>query len=81
MNDAAVSQLEALGRAGFTISICCGPCGSEPFGWSVNVLSRDGQEFARPFAAKSFAHAVEIAALEIELRGWSRTVRVEVRDS
>lgn len=68
----AVARLEALGRAGFTVSLCCGPSGTAPMRWSVQVLSREGQEFARPFAANDFAHAVEIAEREIEQRGWMR---------
>jgi hypothetical protein len=68
----ALARMEALGQAGFTVSVCCGPCGSAAFRWTVQVLSRAGDEFARPFAAESFAHAIEIADLEIAERGWNR---------
>ena len=66
----AIARFEALGRAGCTVSIACGPCGLEPFRWTVQALSPNGEEFARPFAAQSFAHAVEIAEMEIYQRGW-----------
>ena len=69
-NAAACLQMEQIGRAGFTVSVCCGPCGDSPFAWTVQVLSRDGQEFDRPYAAHSFAHAIEIAVAEIHHRGW-----------
>jgi len=62
--------MEALGRAGITVSVCCGPCGSSPFRWTVQALSRDGQEFDQPFAAVDFAHAVEIVEREVQRRGW-----------
>lgn len=65
-----IARMETIGRVGFTISICCGPCGSTSFGWSVQVMTRDGREFDQPFAARDFAHAVEIAELEIAKRGW-----------
>jgi len=67
----AVDRMEALGRAGFTISVCCGPSGRTPFSWSVQVLSRAGEEFDRPFTAVDFDHAIAIAEREIELRGWA----------
>ena len=70
MSPTAIDRLEALGRAGITVSLCCGPCGDAPFRWTVQALSRDGQEFPRPFAAHSFDHAVEIAEVEIKNRGW-----------
>lgn len=64
----AVDRMEALGRKGITISVACGPCGADPFRWTVQCLSPTGEEFARPFAATSFAHAIEIA--ELEARRW-----------
>jgi hypothetical protein len=67
---AACLKKELLGRAGFTVSVCCGPCGASPFAWTVQVLSLDGREFDRPYAAHSFAHAIEIAVAEIHRRGW-----------
>lgn len=68
--DAWIARMEAIGRAGITISVCCGPCGASPFGWTVQVMSRDGQEFDVPFAATDFRHAIEIAEVEIDDRGW-----------
>jgi len=66
----AIGYLETLGRAGFIVSICCGPCGAQPFAWSINVMNRAGEEFARPEGALSFTHAVAIALVEIERRQW-----------
>lgn len=63
-------RLEVLGRAGFTVSICCGPSGLHACRWSVLVMNAHGEECEVPFAAKSFAHAIEIAELEIVKRGW-----------
>ena len=51
---AACLQMELLGRAGFTVSVCCGPCGASRFAWTVQVLSLDGQEFDRPYAGAQF---------------------------
>lgn len=65
-----VEALERLGRSGLTVSVCCGPAGRGGFAWSVQVLSRQGEEFDRPFAAESFEHAVEIAELEVKKRDW-----------
>ena len=67
----AVERLEQIGRAGVTVSICCGPSGSSPCRWSVLALSATGEEFDQPFAANDFAHAVAIAELEITKRGWA----------
>lgn len=67
-----IARLEALGRAGLTVSVCCGPCGTSPFRWTVQVLSIAGQEFDQPFAAHDFTHAIEIAELESRARGWLR---------
>ena len=69
----AIEQMEAIGRMGLTISVCCGPAGRHPFVWTVQVLSRAGEEFAQPFAATSFEHAVAIAEYEIMCRGWDVT--------
>jgi hypothetical protein len=66
-----IDQMEALGRQGFTIAVCCGPCGSDLFQWSVQVLSPHNEEFERPYLAHSFAHAITIAEVEITRRGWS----------
>jgi hypothetical protein len=70
--DDSIADMDALGRSGFTVSVCCGPSGEEASRWSVQVLSRDGQEFEQPFAAQSFTHAIAIAKREIRLRGWGR---------
>lgn len=67
----AIEKWERLGRAGITVSICCGPCGADPFRWTVLAMSRRGDEFAQPFAANDFEHAVEIAELETAKRGWA----------
>ena len=65
-----LERMEALGRAGMTVSIVYGPCGDRGLQWSVNVLSPDGREFARPFLANDALHALDIAELEIHQRGW-----------
>jgi hypothetical protein len=65
-----INRMEALGRAGLTISVCCGPCGARPFAWTVHVLSREGREFEEPFLATSFEHAMDIAEVETAQRGW-----------
>ena len=71
----AVDRLEALGRIGITVSVCCGPCGASPFRWTVLALAEVSpgyvEEFAQPYAANSFDHAVEIAELEVVKRGWA----------
>jgi len=63
-------RLESIGRSGLVVSICVGPSKTGVFCWSVDVLSRDGQSFEQPFQAQDFAHAVDIAELEIAKRGW-----------
>jgi hypothetical protein len=70
-SSSSVAEFERLGRAGFTVSVCCGPSGpAAAFRWSVTVLAPNGAEFERPFAAESFNQAVAIAATEITKRGW-----------
>jgi hypothetical protein len=66
---AALAAWEALGRRGFTISICYGPIGVQAPGWSVQVLAPNGEEFDQPYAAATFAHAIDIAVVEI-IRRW-----------
>jgi hypothetical protein len=67
---AAVARMEAIGKRGLTISICCGPSDSQIYRWSVDLLSPNGQMFDRPFAAKSFVQCIEIAEAEIAKRRW-----------
>lgn len=38
--------------------------------WSVQVLTENGDEFFKPFAARSIQHAAEIAEIECRKRGW-----------
>lgn len=67
----AIKRMEQLGRAGLTVSVCCGPSGTDPFRWSVQVASVNfAHEFEVPYQARSFDHAVEIAELEAVKRGW-----------
>jgi hypothetical protein len=70
----AIERMEALGRAGITVSVCCGPCGTLPFRWSVQATAAVSpghfEEFEMPYAANSFEHAIEIAELEVVKRGW-----------
>ena len=63
-------RMERIAQAGLTVSVCCGPSGSKPLAWSVQVLSRDGREFDVPFEARDLSHAVDIAEVEIAERGW-----------
>jgi hypothetical protein len=67
----AVERMERLGRAGLTVSVCCGPCGDQLFRWTVQVASADfAAEFLMPYAAHNFDHAIEIAELEAVKRQW-----------
>lgn len=69
--DDAIRKWQQLGAAGLTVSIAYGYCGENGLLFSVNVLSRDFiKEFERPFAARSFEQAVEIADIECRERGW-----------
>jgi hypothetical protein len=62
----AMRRLHMLGKRGFTVSICYGPCGpSRELLWSVDVLEL---WLDKPFAARSFAQAVWIAETEIAER-------------
>jgi len=71
MSSTPISRMEALGRAGFVISVCCGPTPTEACAWSVDVLSpATGEAFDRPFAAHTFEHAMDIAEAEVTRRGW-----------
>ena len=70
MNE-AIERLESLGNAGFTVSIVYGPCGNTGPAYSVNVLTPDFRSFEKPYAARNFAHCVEIAEKEIAERGWT----------
>ena len=69
-NVSAVDRMAALGARGFTVSVCCGPCGGAAFRWSVDVLTTDWRTFDRPFAANSFDQCIDIAEQEILKRGW-----------
>jgi hypothetical protein len=66
----ALERMEALGRMGLTVSVCCGPSGDRVFAWSVNVMTARFQAFDRPFTADGFCHAIEIAETECRNRGW-----------
>lgn len=68
--DVALLLWEQMGRHGLTVSICCGPCGAEPFGWSVDMMGPDGACLSRPYAARSLDHAIDIAWHEATERGW-----------
>lgn len=63
-------HLRRLADAGIMISIAYGPCGSQGCMYSVQCLSREGDEFDAPFAANSILHAAEIAMIECKQRGW-----------
>lgn len=70
MSDEIVKRWMALGRAGFTVSICYGPCGTRGHLFSVYVLTPDFRSFDKPFLAQSLDQAIEIAEKEIKERGW-----------
>jgi hypothetical protein len=66
-----LTQWTALGEAGLTVSIVCGPSGDHAFRWSVDVLAPDRRSaFERPYAAHNLQHAIEIAVIEVKRRGW-----------
>jgi hypothetical protein len=67
-----LERWSALGDAGVGVSIMCGPT-PQGLMWSVQCccVSR-GEEFDRPFQARDFAHAIEIAELEARKRGWTQ---------
>lgn len=65
-----LTQWTALAEEGITVSICCGPSGHHPFRWSVQALAPDGRSFDKPYAATSLPHAIDIARIEVQRRGW-----------
>jgi len=66
----AIEKLEALGRAGFVVSIAYGPCGGHGPEYSVDVMAPGCRMFERPYVARDFAHCLEIAEDQITQRGW-----------
>ena len=54
-------RLDWLAVRGIATSICYGAMEGLDTVWSVNCMTLYSQEFARPQAAHSFDHAVEIA--------------------
>lgn len=63
-------KLKIIASAGCVISLCYGPMGKDRVSWSVQVLSSDGVEFEKPFAADSMSHAISIGYQEADIRGW-----------
>jgi len=65
--DDLLKRLEDLGWQGLTVSICYGPS-SKDLGtcYSVDVLSKSGQMFDKPFAARTFEKCIEIAEIEFQ---------------
>lgn len=62
----AIDALEDLGRSGYIVSLCFGPCGNLGVQWSVNVLHIEtGLEFEKPFGASRFGDIPMILAIEI----------------
>jgi hypothetical protein len=69
-SNSAIARMEALGRAGITISVCFGPSAGV-VRYSVQCLHDQSRaEFDRPFGARDFAHCIEIAEIEAVRRGW-----------
>lgn len=65
-----IMRWEHMGKLGFTVSVCFGPCGNLGLLYSVNVLCRNGDQFDEPYGAESFEKALWIAEKEIKDRGW-----------
>ena len=62
--------LDYLANHNIITSVCYGPCGDKGIMFSVDVLTEDAESFNRPFAARSFGHAIDIAYSECVGRGW-----------
>jgi len=65
----AAGLLDDIANAGLCVSFAYGPCGDNGVMWSVDVLC-GYESFEKPFAAKSFEHAIRIASIESFRRGW-----------
>lgn len=64
-----IVRWSALGAAGVTVSVCFGPAAGKGVIWSV-LASSGNDEFAQPFRAITFEHAITIAETESKARGW-----------
>ena len=64
-----VRRWQALAEAGLTVSICYGRS-KDRLIFSVDVMSRIGEIFSKPFAAETLEQAIEIAEKESYQRGW-----------
>lgn len=66
-------RLKRLSMAGITVSIVCGKplfVDNVDYFYSVNVLTKDLDEFEKPFACHTILQAIEIAEKECKERGW-----------
>jgi hypothetical protein len=65
-NDEVVKTIERYGKQGLIVSIAFGPCGGRGDQYSVTVMDpATGNEFAKPFAASSFADIAMILNIEV----------------
>ena len=57
------ARLDWLADRDIVTSICYGKASGLGVIWTVNCMTSDAREFARPVQAHTFEHAVEIAVL------------------
>ena len=62
--------LDQMAEAGICCSLVYGPTRQSDVLWSVNVLTKDQEEFEHPIAALNLCHAVAIARQQCLERGW-----------
>jgi len=66
-----MDKLEELGSKGIIVSFVYGYAQSiGNICWSVDVMNRYGDTFIKPYQAKSFEHAIDIAYQQCALRDW-----------
>lgn len=63
------ARLVCLANAGVVVSLAYGPYGDKGIAWTVQAL-HGIRTFDKPFLAKSFDHAIQIAETECIARGW-----------
>jgi hypothetical protein len=73
LNDLSQVQgiVDSLAKSGIVTSFAYGPSVDMENVWTVQCMTKQFQEFDKPFQANSLPHAAAIAKLECELRGWS----------
>lgn len=68
--DVVQARLDSLADSGITVSLAYGKSPRLGRIWSVTCLSRQSEQFSKPYAAESLFQAVQIAQKECEERGW-----------